>query len=207
MAEEAALRAQLDDQRARIGHTVDQIEDRVRPGRIVRRKRTQMRDRMTDWKDRMMGNDEPDYPGRGPNQDWYGGSAGGHEHGNGHGRLADASGAVRDQASSMASTVSDTPEMVRRRTRGNPLAPGLIAFGAGLLVAAVVPESRREQRAVRRIQPELEGAAARVAETGRELAHDMEEPAKEAVTSVKEHASSAASDVVDDGRQAAGRAT
>lgn len=209
MAEEAALRSQLDDQRARIGHTVDQIEDRVRPSRIARRKRSEVRDRMTDWKDRVMGNDEPDHPGRGSNRDWYGPPPGTtvDDGGDGHGRLAEASDAVRDQASSVASTVADTPEMVRRRTRGNPFGPGLIAFGAGLVVATVLPETRREQQAVRKLQPELEDAAARVAETGREFAHDMEEPAKEAVASVKETASDAASDVVDDGKHAAERAT
>jgi gas vesicle protein len=189
MAEEAALRQQLDEQRNRIGHTVDQIEDRVRPGRIAERQRGRMKLRVATWKDAVMGSDD----------DQYGGD------GHGSHRLSDASDAARERASSVASTVGDAPETVRRRTRGNPAAPGLIAFGAGLLVASVAPTTRREERALQKMQPQLERAAAEVADAGREVADEVQHSAREAAEEVKETASHAASDVVDEGRDAVRR--
>jgi hypothetical protein len=189
MAEEAALRAQLDEQRTRIGHTVDQIEDRVRPGRIAERQRGRMKVRLVTWKEAVMGSDDP--------------YEGGREH-ESH-RFSDASEAARERASSVASTVGETPDMIRRRTRGNPAAPGLIAFGAGLLVASVAPTTRREQRALHQIEPQLERAAREVADAGREVADEVQESAREAAQEVKETASSAASHVADDSRDAVRR--
>lgn len=192
MAEEAVLRAQLDEQRSQIGHTVDQIEDRVRPGRIVRRKRGQLGMKWTEWKDQVMGNDE------------YGNTypADAYPVDDGEGRLAQTSHAVRDQASSVASSVGDAPETVRRQTRGNPVAPGLIAFGAGLLVAALVPETRREHELVAKVQPELDKATAAVADTGREIGAELQDSVQEAAASVKETATGAATETVDETRNA-----
>lgn len=190
MAEEAALRAQLDEQRTRIGHTVDQIEDRVRPGRIAERQRGRMKVRLVSWKEAVMGSDDDDHDG-----------------GDGHEthRFSDASDAARERASSVASTVGGTPDMIRRRTRGNPAAPGLIAFGAGLLVASVAPTTRREERAVQKMEPQLERAATEVAEAGREVVDEVQHSARDAAEEVKETASDAASHVVDDGRDAVRR--
>jgi hypothetical protein len=56
------LRQQLDVQRADISRTVEQIENRVVPGRILNRRKYRMRRSLTDWKDRLMGNDDADYP-------------------------------------------------------------------------------------------------------------------------------------------------
>jgi gas vesicle protein len=190
MAEEAALRTQLDEQRNRIGYTVDQIEDRVRPGRIAQRQRGRMKERLATWKEAVMGSDEYEY--RGGN---------GHEH---H-RFSDASESVRERASSAASTITDTPEMVRRRTRGNPAAPGLIAFGAGLLVASVAPTTRREERAMREMQPQLERAATELGDAGREVAEEVQHSARDAAEEVKETASQAASEVAGEGRDAVRR--
>jgi hypothetical protein len=190
MAEEAALRAQLDEQRTRIGHTVDQIEDRVRPGRIAERQRGRMKVRLVTWKEAVMGSDD----------DPYDGGDAGETH-----RFSDASEAARERASSVASTVGETPDMIRRRTRGNPAAPGLIAFGAGLLVASVTPTTRREQRALRQIEPQLGRAAREVADAGREVADEVQESAREAAHEVKETASNAASHVADDSRDAVRR--
>ncbi len=56
-----------------------------------------------------------------------------------------AAGTVQDAASTAADAVQQAPQAIRRQTRGNPLAAGLIAFGAGWLVSSLLPASRREQ--------------------------------------------------------------
>jgi hypothetical protein len=204
MADEAELRARLDLQREQLDDTIDQIGERVVPGRVVRRKRAQVRNRLTDLRDRVMGNDEPDYPG---DAYYYGGrhdadryDAGRYDDGHHYGERMSEAGdrvreqasvaadRVREQASSAAETVSHAPEALRRQTRGNPMAAGLIAFGGGLLAAAVIPETRREQQMARRMQPELESATSALAATGREMAEEMREPAEEAMEAVKESA-------------------
>jgi hypothetical protein len=200
MADEAELRARLDVQREQLDDTIDQIGERVVPGRVVRRKRAQFRNRLTDLRDRVMGNDDAGYPGSYPGSPYQYGN-GRHDDGHHYGERVSEAGdrvreqasvaadRVREQASSAAETVSHTPEMLRRQTRGNPMAAGLIAFGGGLLVAAMIPESRREQDAARRMQPELESATASLAATGREMVDEMREPAEHAVEAVKETAS------------------
>jgi sRNA-binding protein len=204
MADEAELRARLDLQREQLDDTIDQIGERVVPGRVVRRKRAQFRNRLTDLRDRVMGNDEADYPG---DAYYYGGreDAGrydvgryddGHHYGERMSEAGDrvreqasmAADRVREQASSAAETVSHAPEALRRQTRGNPMAAGLIAFGGGLLAAALIPETRREQQVARRMQPELESATSALAATGREMAEEMREPAEDAMEAVKESA-------------------
>jgi hypothetical protein len=204
MADEAELRARLDLQRGQLDDTIDQIGERVVPGRVVRRKRAQFRNRLTDLRDRVMGNDEPDYPG---DAYYYGGrhdagryDAGRYDDGHHYGERMSEAGdrvreqasvaadRVREQASSAAETVSHAPEALRRQTRGNPMAAGLVAFGGGLLAAALIPETRREQQVARRMQPELESATSTLAATGREMADEMREPAEEAMEAVKESA-------------------
>ena len=54
------LRNQLDRQRAEIAGTVDQIENRVNPSHVLARRSDRIKRRVTDWKDAVFGNDEPD---------------------------------------------------------------------------------------------------------------------------------------------------
>ena len=176
------LRNQLDRQRDSIGDTVGQIENRVRPDRILARRRDRARRRFVDLKDRVMGNDEPDYRMGGS---WMAADVDRQRHygdaddssGGVRDQLSGAAGSARDRASQVGDTVGEAPTMMRRQTRGNPAAAGLIAFGTGMLAAALLPESRREQEAARRIQPQLESAAAEAGQRGQAVADDMREPA------------------------------
>jgi hypothetical protein len=59
------MRARIDHQRSEITQTVDEIGNRVSPSHIVARRQDRMRRRLTDWRDLVFGNDEPDYSARG----------------------------------------------------------------------------------------------------------------------------------------------
>jgi hypothetical protein len=197
------LRERLDLQREAISETVEQIENRVSPGRIVARRRYRARRRLTDWKDTVMGNDEPDYPDwdarpavssqRYGQVSWYGDDDDGH----------DGGGQLRERAAETAAAVRDMPQAVRRQAEGNPLAAGIIALGAGWLVASLLPATRSEQRAARRVQPQLEQAARTVTAEASELAQDLREPASQAVDDLKQHGQEAAQHVKDAAQEAA----
>ena len=61
-------------------------------------------------------------------------------------KAADAKYALQDKASAVGDAVSNAPAQVKQKARGNPLAAGLIAFGAGLLVSGLIPSSQRSRR-------------------------------------------------------------
>jgi hypothetical protein len=84
--------------------------------------------------------------------------------------------------------IGGIPDTVRRQTEGNPMAAGLIAFGAGMLLATLVPSTRREEEAARRIEPQLAGAAGEVRAGVRQVAEDLKPAAQQAVEDVKSSA-------------------
>lgn len=206
------LRAQIDARRSEISGTVEQIENRIRPGRIVARRRDRMRRTITDWKDSVFGNDEPDYP----RADWYRTGASSYPgawnpeyraHDDGPGMAGRAADTATSAADAVRSSVHDAPSMVRRQTRGNPLAAGLVAAGAGWLVGSVLPGSAREHAMAQRIEPALADAAAAVRHEGEELAGELREPVRDAVDEIKQTGMEAVADVRDEAKHAAGSVT
>lgn len=85
-------------------------------------------------------------------------------------------------------------------TKGSPLAAGLVAFGAGLLAAAVFPATRREAEVA---QAAREKAEPVLQEAGKEIAADVQSKAQEAAEQVKTVATESAEQV----KQAATTAT
>jgi hypothetical protein len=88
--------------------------------------------------------------------------------------------------------VQEIPDLARQRVQGSPLGVGLVAFGAGLIVASLIKPTRAEQRAVERVQPELEQAASGLRQAGEEAAIDLRDHAQEAVSHVGQSAKEAA---------------
>ena len=185
------LRSDIVRRRSEMGETLDAIGDRVSPGQIAGRQKALARQRITRWRYSVMGEPDP-HPGS------YG----------------DEGPGLTDRLQDRAQSVTDAPDAARRQARGNPLAAGLIAFGAGLLVATVLPESDTEQEATEHLQPHLEKAASeagdvgqQVAETAKqsaqEAAQDLKGTATDAAQEVKEQASGAARDVKDHAHDAA----
>jgi len=181
------LRADLARQRGEITGTLEAIGDRVSPGRAVERKRAAVRNRLTSVKESVMGT--PDFDPRAKAIDLRD-SAGA------------AAGAVGDTASAVAGKVAEAPELASRQVQGNPLAAGLIAFGAGLLVATVLPESDPERRVARKVQPQLEDAARQAREIGQEVAADLKDQAGQAAEEVRATATDATQAVKDEAQQA-----
>lgn len=187
------MRARIEQQRAEISHTVDQIGNRVTPSHIMARRQDRMRRRLAGWKDNVFGNDEPDFaPPRGDRH---------------RVEEPESEPGVRERMGDAASTASltaqEAPEAVRRQTRGNPLAAGAIALGTGWLIGSLLPESSTERRAVQRVEPQLKQAASEMHDEARGLADDLREPAKHAATQVKQTGTDAAHVIEEQGRKSA----
>jgi uncharacterized protein YjbJ (UPF0337 family) len=94
------------------------------------------------------------------------------------------------------------PHMARERTEGSPLAAGMIAFGAGMLISALLPRSEQEQHAAGRMKGMASQYSGKVKQEARgvaqHLGEDMREPAMGAAKSVMSTAGEAAGKVKDE---------
>jgi Protein of unknown function (DUF3618) len=175
------LRRDIDDTRGELSRDVDALTEKVSPSRIVDRSVERTKGRLSSMKERVMGSAE------------------------------DAVGSVREGVSSagdsVSGTASDAADTVRQKTQGNPLAAGLIAFGAGWLVSSLVPASEKEtQLATKAVDTAKEYGqplAHEAADVTAQIGNDMRSPAQQAVQSVKSTAADAASTVKDQGHTSA----
>jgi len=194
------IRRDIERTQRNLSSDVDRLTEKVTPGRIVHRRVNRARGAMTSMRDRIMGTSS----GSGPANS--GGMSAARE------KLGEGASAVADTTSSAASSVAqaveDAPQAVRRGTEGNPLAAGLIAFGAGWLVSSLVPASKAEQQLAEQAKDVAQEYGQPVAEhlghAAEQVRDNMREPAQQAVESVKGTATDAASTVADEAKSAAG---
>ena len=195
------IRAEIERTRSRLSDDVDTLTDEANPKRIAQRQVGRTRDALTGVKDRVMG------------------------------RAADAgdsvtgtASGVRDSVTGTASGVKDrvsgTGSAIQEKTEGNPLAAGLIAFGAGMLLSSLLPASEPEQQIAtqvkdfaveqgRPVAQELgqagQEAAQELKESAQQRAESVKQTASDAASTVKEEAQSATSDVKGQAKESAGR--
>ena len=205
------IRREIERTQAALSQDVDALTEKVTPGKIVERRVDRARDAATRLKDKVMGSN-PTHGGGGvqavrsqahQTADRVSGTAS-----SAASSVQDvastAAGAVQDAASSAAGAVQEAPRTIRRQTRGNPLAAGLIAFGAGWLVSSLLPASRREQELADQAKQVAQDKVAPVAQqVAGEVGENLREPAQQAVESVRSTAQDARDTVTDEGRSAA----
>jgi len=110
---------------------------------------------------------------------------------------------AEESASSMASDVAEGARSVVRRSEGNPMAVGLIAFGVGLLAASLIPASQKEKELAQTAKEQAQPLMDEVGGVAREVASDLKEPVQEAATAVKDEAADAVEHVKDEAAGAA----
>jgi len=163
--------------------TIDAIEDRVVPSRIIERRRAAV----TGWaggiKERVMGSAHSA-------SDQTSLTAG---------RVTEG---ISHATDAVTSAVSETPAQVQRATAGSPLIAGAVAFGIGALVAALLPETAPEQRAVAAVQPQLDAATEAVKDVGQQAFETAKSSAQEAAQTLKESATDHAHEVVEQAKDA-----
>jgi hypothetical protein len=184
---ERELRRAAEAQRERMGDTLDAIGDRLSPERMLERRKAAVRFRWQRMRDSVMGSPGYEEPVTQRVRE----------------RASDAAHSAGDSVQSATDQVRRAPQMVADQARGNPVAAGVIAFGAGALLATLIPPSRTEQRLVSEAQPQLQHAADELKSVGRDVAEDAKEHARDAMDTVKSAGAEATQHVRDDAGDAA----
>jgi gas vesicle protein len=184
------IRADIEATRARLGTNVDAVADKVAPSNIVQRQSDKVKESVKDAvfgvREKVMG-------------------AADHAAGNVHSATGSAGSHLGDAGSvigNAGSAIADTPTQVKAKTQGNPLAAGLIAFGAGLLVSSLIPASQKEREAADALKTAAEPLTTELTDAAKNLAEGLKEPAQEAMENVKATAADATEHVKAEGQGA-----
>ena len=180
MGEESeALKTDIEHRRQSMTDTIDAIEDKVVPSRIIERRRAAVAGWGSRVKDRVMG---PVH------------SAGD--------QASSVSGKLGEGLSNATDAVGNAPEQMQRATAGSPLIAGAVAFGVGALVAVLLPETEPEQRAVAAVQPQLAAATEAVRDVGQQTMETAKSSAQDATQELKDSATGHAQDMAEQAKEA-----
>jgi len=196
------IRREIEATRDNLGNTLDAIGERVSPKQVVRRRTARMRHGLTSIRETVMGKAED-------MTDTVGSAAGHVSDG-----VSSVPSTVKDTASSaaqgvssaaheVASSAQQVPQLITKQTRGNPLAAGLVAFGAGLLVSSVLPATDKERQLASTVRDELEPLQSAAREAGEELKGELTSSAREAASHVKDVAKDATEEITTEAQSAA----
>jgi gas vesicle protein len=178
------VRADIEDTRREMSDTIDAIADRTSPRRMVQRRRRAMADGWRSVQERVMGRAESASSAAG----------------DGARHLSES---ARDTAGSVVDTARQVPDTVVSQTQGNPMAVGLVAFGAGLLAATLIPPSAPEQRLAGTLRDQAQPLQDELKAAGQQVVEDVKSSAQEGAEQVKQRASEAAGTVQEDVKSSA----
>jgi gas vesicle protein len=196
------IRADIEATRARLGTNVDAVADKVTPSNIVHRQTDKVKDAVTGVKEKIMGAADTATTKVHDKTSTGAGHTTNAMHSAGD-SLHQASDTVSAKLSDAGQAVSAAPDQVKAKTAGNPLAAGLIAFGAGMLVSSLIPASQKEREAADQLKTAAQPLATQVTDAAKTMAQDLKEPAQEAMENVKATATDAAQNVKTEGQTAA----
>lgn len=185
---EEQLTRDIEARRAELSRDLDALTDKVSPAQMVERRKQATKSRLHGMKDKVMGSAQDTRAGFS--------SAG-----------SNATGAMSGAADSVSSTTQGAVSTIEQKTEGNPLAAGLIAFGAGWLASSLLPASEKEAQAAQKLvetakdkgQPLVDEAKS----VGQEVGQNLKESATEAAEEVKASAQESAETVKQEGQSAA----
>ena len=90
-----------------------------------------------------------------------------------------------------------------RPSKAVRLAAGLIAFGAGLVIAALIPATEAEQRASQRVVDAAQPLVDEAKSVGQDVGSNLKESAADAAQQVKDTAQDSVQRVQDEGKSSA----
>ena len=186
------LRAEIARTRAELSDNVDTLTETANPTSIAHRQANKVKGAARGVREHLMGT--PDDP---TDTGVFGARAAAVKD-----RATGTLGSVQDGGSGALDAVTDAPRQVHRKTRGNPLAAGLIAFGIGYLISGAIPASEKEQQFASRLQDKAAPLTDKVRDAASDVADRLREPAQEAVASIKDTATEGVANVKDEGATA-----
>ena len=202
------IRADIERTRATLSNDVDDLAESVKPKSVAQRQVDKVKDAAGSLKDRVMGSDDDDYSSSTVGDKAYAAKD----------AVADRAYAAKDavtdkayaardtvseKASDAADAVREAPTTLKRKTQGNPLAAGLVAFGLGMLVSSLIPSSEKERQAVSQLQDNLEPVKQKATEVAQDVGESLKPAAQEAAQSVKSTAQEGVENVKQEGQSAA----
>jgi uncharacterized protein YjbJ (UPF0337 family) len=174
------IRRDIERTRRELSNDVDLLTEKVSPTKVMERRVERARGAVSSVKEKVMGSAT----------DTRGAAGSG---------LGTAQDKVSSAASSVADTASSAPQLARQKAQGNPLAAGVIAFGAGWLLSSLLPASEKEQQAAGAIRDKASEHSDKLtgplSEAAQQATDNLREPAQQAAESIKSTASDAASTV------------
>ena len=186
-----AIRSDIEATRARLGTNVDAVADKVTPSNIVHRQTDKVKDAVFGVKEKIMGAAD-DATTTLHTRAGHTGNTLGH-----------AGNTVGTTLGDAGQAISDAPHQVKTKTQGNPLAAGLIAFGAGMLLSSLIPASEKEREAADALKTAAEPLTTELTDAAKDMAQGLKEPAQEAMENVKATATDAAEHLKTEGQYAA----
>ncbi|MBA2952405.1 DUF3618 domain-containing protein [Nocardioides sp. MAH-18] len=171
------LSTEIAQTRNSLASDLDALHDRISPSAIVERRKSAAKGRMRQVRQRVMGT------------------------------VHDARNTTASGVSSMGESAHGAVGTAQEKYEGAPLAAGLVAFGAGMVLASLIPASEREAVAGAKVvdavkeqgQPLLEEAKGQA----QQVAQQVGDAATNAAQQVKDAAASGAEHVRSEGRSAA----
>ena len=178
------IRREIEATRSNLSNDVNELYDRVNPASIARRQSNRLRESVVGVKDKLMGSAQDAKESVMGTAQQAKESVVGSAH--------DVHYSFQSLASNVGGAVSGVPGQVQTKTQGNPVAAGVIAFGVGMLLSALVPASRVEARAATAVKESAQPLVEKVTDAAKEVAGNLQEPAQNALESVKSSAADAA---------------
>lgn len=169
------LRAEIEQTRQSMTTDVDALQDRVSPSAIVERRKQAARGRMLGVRDKVMGT----------------------AHGvrsSTSGTAGSARGSAAGAVDSVRGTAHDTVDVAQDKVQGAPLAAGLVAFGAGMIVSALIPASEKEAVAAGHVVDAAKEHGQPVVDQARSVTQDVAAEVKDTATQAAQEVKDSASD-------------
>lgn len=178
------IRDEIARTRAELSENVNALGDSASPSNIARGQVDKVKESAEGFKERIFGAPDNSYDDS---------------------LIGNARSAVGNVGGSASGVVSDAPEQVKSRTRGNPIAAGLIALGVGALIGGLIPASRKEAEAAQHLREAAEPLVEQAKQVANEAKDNLQPLVQDAVSSVKDAAQDAGESVKRDAQEATGQ--
>jgi len=167
--------------RQNLSRDIDELTDKVSPSRVVHRRKEAAKGRLMSLRDRVMGT--------------------------AHSATDSVSSSASGAADSISGTAQSAGGTIADKTEGNPLAAGLVAFGAGMVISSLIPASRKEtelaQQAVDAAKEHGQPVIDQAKSVAGEVGENLKESADQSVQDVKATAQEATERVKGEGQASA----
>lgn len=187
------IRRDIERTRAELSDNVSALGDSASPSNIARGQVDKVKESATSLKERVFGSPYDPY------DDGIVGDA--------RTRLGDSSDSASSRVSDARDVVSDAPRQVKSRTRGNPMAAGLIAMGIGALIGGLIPASRKESEAADKLKEAAQPLVDQAKQVANEAKVNLQPLVQEAVDAVKNVAEDGGKKVKQDASEAKDQVT